>query len=57
MALFGKLRGTPGTGRKFKFHGGFDHKRDAVAREREVHGFIIERTVKGKKRYFVLTEK
>jgi len=55
MALFGKLRKQPGRGRKFIFHGSFDHKKDAVKREREVRGFIIERHIEGKKRYFVLT--
>ena len=39
-------------GRKFTFHGNFKVKAEAVAKEREVHGFIIER----KGRYVVMTE-
>jgi len=59
MALFGNVgrRNEPGEGKKFKFHGSFDSKKSARTREQEVKGFIIERTVKGKRRYFVLTEK
>lgn len=47
-----------GKGKKFNFHGSFASKDAAVAKERETAGaFIVERKVKGKTRYFVLTEK
>lgn len=46
-----------GIGRNYEFHGSFLSKSEAVKKEREVGGFIRERVVKGKKRYFVLTEK
>lgn len=42
---------------KFDFHGSYGNKPDAVAKESEVSGFIRERKVKGKIRYFVLTKK
>ena len=44
-------------GKKFNFHGSFAVKADAIAQEKKVNGFIVERTVRGKIRYFVLTEK
>jgi hypothetical protein len=46
-----------GIGKKFDFHGSFSSKSDAVRKEQEVGGFIRERKVRGKIRYFVLTEK
>jgi len=46
-----------GTGKKFDFHGSFSEKSKAVAKEKEVSGFIRERKVDGKIRYFVLTER
>lgn len=39
-------------GRKFTFHGSFKSKQEAVRKEREVSGFIVER----KGRYVVMTE-
>jgi hypothetical protein len=46
-----------GLGTKFDFHGSYTDKAEAVKKEKEVGGFIRERTVKGKVRYFVLTVK
>ena len=48
-----------GLGKKFKFHGSFINKAGAVAKEREVGdgAFIRERAIKGKTRWFVLTER
>lgn len=46
-----------GIGKQFNFHGAFDSKEAAVKKEREVGGFIRERRVHGKVRYFVLTVK
>lgn len=46
-----------GRGYKFDFHGSFAKKEDAVAKEKEVGGFIRERKIDGKIRYFVLTRK
>lgn len=46
-----------GHGKKFNFHGAFRDKAAAVAKEREVGGFIRERTVTGAPMYFVLTAK
>jgi hypothetical protein len=46
-----------GHGKKFDFHGSFASKSEAVKKDREVHGFIRERVVDGKTRYFVLTER
>lgn len=60
MPLFGKLHkhtSNVGHGRKVNFHGAFLRKEDAMRREKEVHGFIEEKVVKGKKRYFVMTSR
>jgi hypothetical protein len=46
-----------GTGKKFNFHGSFALKEKAAEKEKEVGGFIVERQVDGKTRYFVLTER
>jgi len=46
-----------GKGKEFDFHGAFANKADAVAKEREVGGFIRERKILGKLRYIVLTAK
>lgn len=46
-----------GKGKKFDFHGSFASKSDAMVKEKEVSGFIRERKVGGKIRYFVLTER
>jgi hypothetical protein len=43
--------------RKFDFHGSYLRKADAVAKEKETGGFIREKKVNGKIRYFVLTER
>jgi hypothetical protein len=42
---------------KFDFHGSFAKKADAVKKESEVGGFIVERKIGGKARWFVLTKK
>jgi hypothetical protein len=46
-----------GKGKQFNFHGSFLRKTEAVKKEQEVGGFIVEHTVGGKTRYFVLTNK
>ena len=46
-----------GYGKKFDFHGSFTSKEAAVAKEKEVNGFIREKFIDGKTRYFVLTER
>ncbi|MGH7782389.1 MAG: hypothetical protein ACREO5_00870 [Candidatus Binatia bacterium] len=43
--------------RKFLVHGSFEKKKDAVAKEREVGGFIRPATIKGERRFLVLTTK
>lgn len=43
--------------RKFIPHGAFKLKSSAVKRERRVGGFILERKIKGKRRYIVLTRR
>jgi hypothetical protein len=42
---------------KFKVHGSYDKKKDAVRKEREVRGFILRRRIRGKIRYVVLTDR
>lgn len=42
---------------KYDFHGSFASKKEAVAKEREVGGFIREHTIRSKTRYYVLTKK
>ncbi len=49
-----KVKRNAGKGRQFTFHGAFTKKADAVAKEREVGGFIREAMVKGQKRYMVM---
>jgi len=46
-----------GTSKKFDFHGSYSEKSKAVEKEKEVSGFIRERKIDGKIRYFVLTER
>lgn len=46
-----------GRGKEFDFHGCFKKKEDAVAKEREVGGFIREKKVLGRVCYLVLTAK
>lgn len=38
------------------FHGAFVRKADAIRKERRVHGFIQPRTIRGQRRYVVMTE-
>jgi hypothetical protein len=44
-----------GVGKQFDFHGSFLSKEKAKEKEKEVGGFIRERKVDGRIRYFVLT--
>ena len=46
-----------GKGKLFKFHGAFKSKRAAVRKEGLVHGFIRKVSIKGHRRYVVLTPK
>lgn len=46
-----------GKGKFFSFHGAFASKADAVKKERRVGGFIRAKRVRGKIRYFVMTER
>lgn len=47
-----------GTGKRFKFHGAFKTKKDAVAKERNAacnsKCFVLPRRVRGSRRYLVL---
>jgi hypothetical protein len=51
------IRGNPGVGRRFTFHGAFGTKAAAQAKERAVGGFIRSTTIGGRRRYLVLTRK
>jgi len=44
-------------GEKFLIYGAYGSKSAARRKERAVHGFIIERKVRGSKRYIVLKRK
>lgn len=44
-------------GRRICFHGAFGTKEAAKRKEKRVHGFIREITVRGDKRYVVMTRK
>lgn len=44
-------------GRKVSFHGAFKSKAKAVAKERRVGGFIRAITVRGQRRYVVMTRR
>jgi hypothetical protein len=46
-----------GKGFGMMFHGAFGSKKEAVKKERQVHGFIQPRTIKGKKRFIVMSER
>ncbi len=46
-----------GKGKLFNFHGRYTSKEQAVAKEKEVSGFIRERQIGGKTFYYVLTSK
>lgn len=53
-----RRRGEPGRGRRFLFHGSFTSKEDARRREKAVKGgFIREVTVRGRRRFAVLSTK
>jgi hypothetical protein len=45
------------TGRKVKFHGAFKSKEKARAKERQVGGFIKAITVRGSRRFVVMTRR
>jgi hypothetical protein len=44
-------------GRKFVFHGAYDSKAASKRKEKRVHGFIVERKIKGHRREIVLTRR
>lgn len=46
-----------GKGKKVKFHGAFASKEDAKRKEKSVGGFIREITVRGHRRYAVMTSR
>lgn len=46
-----------GRGRQVVFHGAFAAKADAVRKARAVGGFVLPFTVRGQKRYAVVTKK
>ena len=46
-----------GSGRKVTFHGAYKSKEDAKRKEKQVHGYIEEVTVRGHRRYAVITRK
>ena len=43
--------------KRYTVHGAFKNKSLAKKREKKVHGFILSRIIKGKKRYVVLRKK
>lgn len=43
--------------KKFKVHGAFKSKEKARKKEKSVNGFILMRTIKGHRRYVVLTQR
>lgn len=43
-------------GRQVTFHGAFSKKADARRKERQVGGFIQPRTIRGRRRYVVMSE-
>lgn len=55
MGYSSVIRSLAGKGKEFDFHGCFRDKADAVAKEREVGGFIRERKVLGRLCYLVMT--
>lgn len=46
-----------GKGRKFKFHGAFASKSDAMRKKSRVRGFIRKVSIKGHRRYVVMTRR
>jgi len=46
-----------GKAKQYDFHGSYSKKKDAAEKERETGGFVRERKVEGKPRYFVLSER
>lgn len=44
-------------GKTLNIHGAFKSKTKAKSKEKKVHGFILERKIKGSKRYIVMTKK
>jgi hypothetical protein len=52
-----KTRKNAGEGYGMMFHGAFGSKADAKRKEREVHGFIQPRNIKGERRYVVMSER
>jgi hypothetical protein len=52
-----RKRKNAGKGFGMMFHGAFGSKTDAKRKEREVHGFIQPRNIKGERRYVVMSER
>jgi hypothetical protein len=46
-----------GKGKRVTFHGAFTSKRDAVAKERSIGGFIRSMKIRGRKRYVVMKKR
>jgi hypothetical protein len=52
-----KRKKNAGQGYGMQFHGAFGSKTDAKKKERAVHGFIQPRTIRGKRRFVVMSER
>lgn len=52
-----KRKKNAGHGYGMDFHGAFSSKEDAKKKERKVHGFIRPTTIKGERRYVVMSER
>lgn len=52
-----KRKKNAGHGYGMDFHGAFSSKADAKKKERKVHGFIRPTTIKGERRYVVMSER
>ena len=52
-----KSRKNAGKGYGMMFHGAFGSKKEAQKKERQVHGFIQPRNIKGERRFIVMSER
>lgn len=52
-----KARSDPGAGLYYSFHGAFSDKARAEAKARERGGWVLKRTIRGRRRHIVPGEK
>jgi hypothetical protein len=52
-----RRRKNAGVGYGMMFHGAFKDKKDAKKKERQVHGFIQPRNIRGERRFVVMSER